>query len=265
MLWVSKIRHALKQNSFQLYQQPIIHVVKDSAIHPHYEILLRLKNNNGQIVTPDKFLGAAELYDLMPEIDDWVLRNTFTWMVENQRRVKTFSQIALNLSGQSISNKSFLDTVVRLLTETGVAAEKVCFEITETAAIANLELANKFIHVLKEMGCHFALDDFGSGMSSFAYLKNLPVDYLKIDGSYVRDLVNDPIDRAMVIAVNQIGHAMGIETIAEFVEDQATLGALAAVGVDFAQGNGIASPAPIEQLLVNEPNPLSSPHTNKRY
>jgi diguanylate cyclase (GGDEF)-like protein len=250
MLWVSRIRHALKEDSFQLYQQPIIHVVNDASNLAHYEILLRLVNEDGKIIEPATFLGAAELYGLMPEIDDWVLRNTFRWIVKNEQYSQPFSQIAINISGQSISNKIFLDKVVNLLTDSGVNATKVCFEITETSAIANLELAKNFIQALKEMGCHFALDDFGSGMSSFAYLKNLPVDYLKIDGSYVRDLVDDPIDRAMVIAVNQIGHAMGIETIAEFVENQTTLGALAAIGVDYAQGYGIAHPAPIDSLLT---------------
>jgi len=261
MLWVAQIREALKQNNFMLYQQPIVHVVKDTSIQPHYEILLRLSDDNGNLVTPLTFLGAAELYGLVTEIDNWVLKNTFAWMVENENNSQPFAQIAINLSGQSLSNKAFLDKVVTLISESGVNTEKVCFEITETTAIANLDLATKFIHVLKGMGCHFALDDFGSGMSSFSYLKNLPVDYLKIDGSYVCDLVNDPIDRAMVTAVNQIGHAMGIETIAEFVEDQATLGALAAIGVDFAQGYGIARPQPLNDLLLTAPTQIVSMNT----
>jgi len=264
MLWVAQIRHALKHDSFQLYQQPIVSVVHDSSTKPHYEILLRLTDDDGNLVTPLTFLGAAELYGLMPEIDDWVLRNTFAWMVENTKHCHPFSQIAINLSGQSISNKTFLDRVISQITETGVDPEEICFEITETTAIANLEFANKFIHVLKGMGCNFALDDFGSGMSSFAYLKNLPVDYLKIDGSYVQDLVNDPIDRAMVTAVNQIGHAMGIKTIAEFVEDQATMGALAAIGVDYAQGYGIARPEPLEKLSLAAPTPIDAKATRTR-
>jgi diguanylate cyclase (GGDEF)-like protein len=253
MLWVTQIRDALKNDNFQLYQQPIIHVMKDDKINPHYEILLRLVDEDGSCVTPMSFLGAAELYGLMPEIDSWVLQNVFNWIVDNEGNTQPYSNIAINLSGQSISHKTFLDKVVDLLTGSDVDPEKICFEITETTAIANLELAKKFIHVLKGMGCNFALDDFGSGMSSFSYLKNLPVDYLKIDGSYVRDLVNDPIDRAMVTAVNQIGHAMGIKTIAEFVEDQATIGALAAIGVDYAQGHGIARPAPLDNLLLSGP------------
>jgi len=262
MLWVSQIRQALKHNNINLYQQPIIPVIKDSSFKPHYEILIRLTDDDGNLITPITFLGAAELYGLMPDIDNWVLRNTFDWMVMNAASSKPFSQFSINLSGQSISNKTFLNKVIDLISDTGVNPESICFEITETVAIANLDLANKFIHVLKDMGCYFALDDFGSGMSSFSYLKNLPVDYLKIDGSYVRDLVNDPIDRAMVTAVNQIGHAMGIKTIAEFVEDQATLGALAAIGVDYAQGFGISRPEPMDKLLLVEADSIT---TNKVY
>ena len=149
--------------------------------------------------------------------------------------------------------------MIDLIDESSVDPENINFEITETAAIANLEDATRFIRILKGVGCKFSLDDFGSGMSSFQYLKNLPVDYLKIDGSYVRDLVREPVDRAMVEAVNQIGHAMGMKTIAECVEDQATLDALAVIGVDFAQGYGIAKSAPIENLSDSNLKPFRQP------
>ncbi len=155
-----------------------------------------------------------------------------------------------------MSSNAFLDEAIILLESSKFNLHQLCFEITETAAIADLDKATRFINVLKNMGCEFALDDFGSGMSSFAYLKNLPVNYLKIDGSYVRDVVKNPIDRSMVEAVNQIGHAMGMKTIAEFVEDEATLGALAVIGVDYAQGYGIAKPAPLENLSENNVTPL---------
>lgn len=250
MLWVSQIRQALEEDTFQLFQQLIAPVSQTESPKNHYEILLRINDGEGPLVSPTTFLGAAELYGLMQDIDEWVLKNTFEWMVKNKTVMESIDQMSINLSGQSLSSKNFLDTVISLLTETKVEPEKICFEITETVAIANFESAMKFIDVLKDMGCHFALDDFGSGMSSFSYLKNLNVDYLKIDGSYVRDLVNDPIDRSMVEAVNQIGHAMGIKTIAEFVEDQATLGALSVIGVDYAQGFGIAEPAPLDELTV---------------
>jgi diguanylate cyclase (GGDEF)-like protein len=253
MLWVTQIREALAQNKFRLFQQVIIPVSNDPSIKRRYEILLRVPDDNGNLVSPLRFLGAAELYGLMTEIDTWVLRQTFEWMVNNQNATMGFEHLAINLSGQSLSDKRFLDTVISLIDETGIDTTKICFEITETSAIANLERASKFIQLLKGMGCHIALDDFGSGMSSFAYLKNLPIDFLKIDGSYVRDIVNDPIDRALVEAVNQIGHAMGIKTIAEYAEDQATLGALSVIGVDFAQGYGIGKPEPLEKLVLTQP------------
>jgi EAL domain-containing protein (putative c-di-GMP-specific phosphodiesterase class I) len=194
-------------------------------------------------------MGAAEQFGLMTDIDQWVLRNALDWLSANGNNGKR--RLAVNLSGQSLSSPGFLESVTQVFETAQINAAQVCLEITETAAIANLENATRFITALKAMGCKFALDDFGSGMSSFAYLKNLPVNYLKIDGSYVRDLVRDPVDRSMVEAVNQIGHAMGMQTIAEFVEDQATLGALAVIGVDYAQGYAIARPEPLEELSTS--------------
>lgn len=209
----------------------------------------------GELIAPVQFMGAAEQFGLMLDIDKWVLRHAIDWL-STQTSAYQENRLAINLSGQSMSSKTFLDDVVTLLRASDVNLEQLCFEITETAAIADLDKATRFINALKNMGCEFALDDFGSGMSSFAYLKNLPVNYLKIDGSYVRDVVQNPIDRSMVEAVNQIGHAMGMKTIAEFVEDEATLGALAVIGVDYAQGYGIAKPAPLEDLSGNNITPL---------
>ncbi|GMQ87111.1 MAG: hypothetical protein BMS9Abin08_0309 [Gammaproteobacteria bacterium] len=247
MLWVNRIRQALNEDRFRLYQQAVITVGTSGSKAPHHEILLRMLDEDGKLLTPDMFLAAAEQFGLMPDIDRWVIRNTFQWLAENSGPSSAY-QLAINLSGQSLSSSGFLGFVIDLIDESSADPGNVYFEITETAAIANLEEATRIIRVLKEMGCKFALDDFGSGISSFQYLKNLPVDYLKIDGSYVRDLLHEPIDRAMVEAVNQIGHAMGMKTIAECVEDQATLDALAIIGVDFAQGFAIATPAPIENL-----------------
>ncbi|GMQ83533.1 MAG: hypothetical protein BMS9Abin06_0268 [Gammaproteobacteria bacterium] len=215
-------------------------------------------DEDGRLLTPDMFLATAEQFGLMPDIDRWVIRNTFQWLAENSGPSSGY-QLAINLSGQSLSSSGFLGFVIDLIDESSADPENVYFEITETAAIANLEDATRVISVLKGMGCKFSLDDFGSGMSSFQYLKNLPVDYLKIDGSYARDLVHEPIDRAMVEAVNQIGHAMGMKTIAECVEDQATLDALAIIGVDFAQGFAIAKPAPIENLDSSNTKPFRQP------
>ena len=196
-----------------------------------------------------KFIGAAELYGLMTKIDDWVVKNCFKWITNNKKAMQNIEQISINLSGQSLSSRQFLDTTTTLLETTKIDHSKICFEITETNAISNYERAIDFIYKIKSYGCKFALDDFGSGMSSFAYLKTLNVDYLKIDGSYVHNIVNNPIDRAMVEAVNKIGHAMEIETIAEYVENQDVLNMLAKIGVDYAQGYGISHPAPLDDLI----------------
>ena len=249
MLWVSQIRDALKNNSFALYQQKIIPANTSSPHKNHYEILLRIPDEDGILVSPVKFIGAAELYGLMTKIDEWVVKNCFNWMINNRKTMEDIEQISINLSGQSLSSKQFLNTVSALIEKTDIAHSKICFEITETNAISNYESALYFIYKIKSYGCKFALDDFGSGMSSFSYLKTLNVDYLKIDGSYVHNIINNPIDRAMVEAVNKIGHAMGIETIAEYVEDKDILNMLAEIGVDYAQGYGIAYPEPIDELI----------------
>ncbi len=259
MLWVNRIHQALKEDRFRLYQQAIIPIGANGSEAPHHEILLRMLDEDGKLLRPGVFLGAAEQFGLMPDIDRWVIRNTLQWLGENTGPALAGHQFAINLSGQSLSSRSFLDFVIDLVDESSVDPENINFEITETAAIANLEDATRFIRILKGVGCKFSLDDFGSGMSSFQYLKNLPVDYLKIDGSYVRDLVREPVDRAMVEAVNQIGHAMDMKTIAECVEDQATLDALAVIGVDFAQGYGIAKSAPIENLSGRNIKPFRQP------
>lgn len=249
MLWVSQIRHALKNDTFELYQQLIIPTNAESPLKKHYEILLRIPDEDGKLISPVKFISAAELYGLMTNIDEWVVKNCFNWMSKNKSTMKDIEQISINLSGQSLSSKPFLNTVIKLLESVEVAHEKICFEITETNAISNYESAIDFIYNLKSLGCKFALDDFGSGMSSFSYLKTLNVDYLKIDGSYVHNIVNNPIDRAMVEAVNKIGHAMNIKTIAEYVEDKEILHMLAEIGVDYAQGYGIDYPSPLDDLL----------------
>jgi EAL domain-containing protein (putative c-di-GMP-specific phosphodiesterase class I) len=194
--------------------------------------------NDGEIVMPDKFLPAAERYNLVGPLDRWVIRNSLEWYAENCSGCSAGKPVimAINLSGPSVADASLLDYIVNELERTEVPAGAVCFEITETAAIANLDAAKLFIHDLHKLGCRFALDDFGSGLSSFTYLKTLPVDYLKIDGSFVRDMVADPVDFAMVSSMHQLGKAMGIKTVAEFVENDKVLEKLAEIGVDYAQG-----------------------------
>jgi len=248
MQWVSRLRKAIDENRFCLYAQPIVPVARPDT-PAHYEILVRLRDEQGRLVPPNAFIPAAERYNLMPQIDRWVLRTTLGFL----RGLSDSSQVAINVSGQSLCDADFLRFAIDQINETGLDPRRICFEITETAAIAHLNLASRFISVLHGMGCSFSLDDFGSGLSSFAYLKNLKVDYLKIDGGFVKNMVDDPIDRAMVAAIHGVGQAMGIRTIAEFVETPEILAALAAIGVNYAQGYGIAKPLPIEECLPARP------------
>ncbi len=248
MQWVSRLQKALDDDSFLLYAQPIQSIV-NSEDKGHYEVLIRMiDENTGRIIPPGAFLPAAERFNLMPKIDRWVIGKIFELIGnERQRLVENKVGFAINLSGSSISDDDTLHFIGAKLHEHSIPAGMIGFEITETAAISNLASANYFIRTLKQDGCRFSLDDFGSGLSSFAYLKNLPVDYLKIDGAFVRDLVDDPIDLAMVEAINQIGHVMQLKTIAEFVENSDILEKLNSIGVDFAQGYGIGKP----QLLTD--------------
>jgi diguanylate cyclase (GGDEF)-like protein/PAS domain S-box-containing protein len=249
MQWVSRIRRAIDENRFTLYYQPIIPLNSSGGLEIHRELLIRLLDEEGKLVPPMAFIPAAERYNLMPDVDRWVIRNGFK-LLGAQCSGNCDWVCTINLSGQSLCDNTFLDFVIRQLDLSGVNPDRICFEITETAAVANLVKASHFISVLKGMGCRFALDDFGSGLSSFAYLKNLKVDYLKIDGSFVRDMMNDPIDHSLVEAINQIGHVIGIQTIAEFVENNDILEALRKLGVDYAQGYAIAKPAPLEEIVV---------------
>ncbi len=244
MQWVTRITQALEENRFCLYYQTIIPTTPTESSGEHYEVLLRLVDEMGKVVSPMAFIPAAERYNLMQAIDRWVIRTLFTTQGQHYREAGCNCLYAINLSGASINDEQFIEFLHEQFTLHQIPPALICFEITETVAIANLGKAAQFIRSLKELGCRFALDDFGSGMSSFVYLKNLPVDYLKIDGSFVKNIVDEPIDLAMVEAINQIGHVMGIKTIAEFVENQDILEKITALGVDYAQGYGIAKPRP---------------------
>jgi EAL domain-containing protein (putative c-di-GMP-specific phosphodiesterase class I) len=204
-----------------------------------------MRDETDAVIPPGAFLPAAERYGLMPLVDRWVIQRAFQWLSSHPSHLQDLEYCAINLSGTSISDERFLDFLVGQFSSLRIPAGKICFEITETAAIANLVKASNFISTLNEIGCSFALDDFGSGMSSFAYLKKLPVDFLKIEGMFVRDIGSDPVDFAMVKSINELGHAMGKRTIAEFVESREIMEKLLEIGVDYVQGYGIARPEPL--------------------
>ncbi len=252
MEWVAKINHALEENRLCLYFQTIIPLHGEHC-GEHYELLLRMLDNDGKLVPPGAFLPAAERYNLSVKLDRWVIDTALRWLSGNDDVSNNLGLCSINLSGPSLGDVKLLEMILQRLEHSKVPAEKICFEVTETAAIANLATATHFINTLGARGCQFALDDFGSGLSSFAYLKTLPVDYLKIDGVFVKDMADDPIDFAMVKSINEIGHVMGKKTIAEFVENESILKKLKEIGVDFAQGYGIAKPRPIETMCCGNP------------
>jgi len=246
MTMVSAVRQALTENRFELFAQPIVPTTEKDSFK-HYEILLRMKDTEGEYVLPFRFLPAAERYQLMSAVDRWVVHNSILYMVERKDN-QEFS-LAINLSGQSINEDSFLEFIIDEINKYGIDASRICFEITETAAVNNLSHAVAFIETLKQHNCKFALDDFGTGVSSFEYLKRLPVDYLKIDGAFVKQMDESNIDQAMVKAINEVADVMGMQTIAEFVENEAIYNLLNKIGVNFAQGYWISKPEPVEDII----------------
>ena len=240
MQWVLRINRALDDNRFQLWMQPIRRV--NSGEQDHGELLLRMLDEDGALVMPATFLPAAERFHLSTRIDRWVVKNAFRWLGGDDPRTVALRLCCINLSGLSLSDEAFLDFTVSELRRHGIAGERVCFEITETAAIGNLSGAIRFIRALKEEGVRFALDDFGSGLSSFAYLKTLPVDYLKIDGVFVKDIADNPIDYAMVKSIHEVARVMGKETVGEYVETGPVFDRLREIGVHYAQGYAVGRP-----------------------
>ncbi len=245
--WVGRIQSALRDDRFVLYAQ-LIQPLKPSSDKPHYEILVRMLDDDGSPIPPGKFLPAAENFYLMASLDYWVINQAFRQLAEHNRDGGG-CRISVNLSGQSLNDPTgFGAYIENKLEHYGLDARDVCFEITESAAIANIDDARAFIDQISSLGCPFSLDDFGTGLSSFAYLKSLKVDYLKIDGGFVRDILQDPVSESMVAAINQVGHAMKLETVAEFVENDAIRQKLARIGVDYGQGYGIGKPAPFDEI-----------------
>jgi diguanylate cyclase (GGDEF)-like protein/PAS domain S-box-containing protein len=245
MHWVSRLTRACDESRFELYYQPIVPIGATVNEREHFELMLRLRDDAGHIIAPAEFIPAAERYNIMPAIDRWVVRHALEQVVHrNGLGLKPYT-VAINLSGNSLNDEHFLEYLIAELTSRSLVPGTICFEITETAAIANLGNVVYFMRELKARGCHFALDDFGSGLSSFMYLKTLPVDYLKIDGQFIQNVACDPVDRSMVEAIGQVGRAMGIQTIAERVESEAVLLALARLGIGYAQGFYMAAPRTI--------------------
>ncbi len=245
---VAHLQNALEQDGFELVAQPIV-PLHDRAGSAYHEILLRMRGDDGETLRPSSFMSAAERYQLMSRLDRWVIDRAITLIARDGRDRGRF---AINLSGQSLGDDEFLDFVLARIDASALRPGTLCFEITETAAVANLERAKTFIGTLRARGCRFSLDDFGAGLSSFAYLRDFEVDALKIDGSFVRDVNTNRVSEAMVAAITQVARVMGLDTIAEYVNSAGVRGKVAELGVDFAQGFHIGEPMPLADTLAGD-------------
>ena len=251
MQWVNRINQALDEERLRLYFQEIIPISEHNNEGLHYELLIRMESDDGDILPPGAFLPAAERYGLVCKLDRWVIKTAFEWLRSNPQHVKLLSLCSINLSGQSLGDDELLAFIMQRFSETDIPPNKICFEITETAAIAKLSRASQWIQILRQRGCRFALDDFGSGLSSFGYLKSLPVDFLKIDGQFIKNMIDNPMDMVIVHSIHEIARVMGASTIAEFVESDAILEKLREIGIDYAQGYGISLPRPFEDTVID--------------
>jgi diguanylate cyclase (GGDEF)-like protein len=255
MHWVSRIQSALDENRFVLYAQEILPAAGRTR-NLHLEVLVRMLDSRGVPILPGRFLPAAERYRLIGQIDQWVIRNTFDRLAEHPERLDRIEMCSINLSGMSLDDPVVLELIAQGLEYTGgFPAHRICFEITETEAVTHLETAARFLKRLRALGCRFALDDFGSGVSSFGYLKSLDVDLIKIDGLFVRGVAHDPMDLAIVRSINDIAHEMGKLTVAEFVESREILHIVRRIGVDYVQGHAIGRAEPLSRFLER---PLAS-------
>jgi EAL domain-containing protein (putative c-di-GMP-specific phosphodiesterase class I) len=250
---VSDITDEIDDNRFILYCQPIVPLLASVSQKNHYEILIRKVSLDGEITLPTSFIPSAERYHLMPNIDRWVIKNTFA----AYRKLLDISSeqcdyiFSINLSGTSLGDKSLLGYIREQFAIYSIPPQRICFEITETAAIVNLKNTINLFSTLRKIGCKFALDDFGSGMSSFMYLKNFEVDYLKIDGTFVREMHENKIDHAMVRSIHSVAEAMNIETVAEFVENKEILRELQSIGVHYGQGHYLGEPVVLKKMIEN--------------
>ncbi|MEN8167211.1 MAG: EAL domain-containing protein, partial [Pseudomonadota bacterium] len=248
---VAGIEHALENNRIQLMAQ-LIEPLQDQGESSHYEILLRVVGKDDELQSPFQFIQAAEQYDLMRAVDRWVVNHFFAVVHEKMDQIEAIGGFSINLSSQTIADNEFKDYLKEQIESSPIPNEKLGFEITETAMLKDAHDAITFIEEIREMGCGFYLDDFGSGYASFSYLKDLPVDYVKIDGIFIKDLRTDHASKAMVTSVTDIAHFMGRKVVAEFVEDAETAEALKKIGVDFIQGYYIGRPSPLEDLFFSK-------------
>ena len=252
MQWVARLNAALEQDRFVLYYQPVIPCAKKTPGRKHLEILVRLIDHDGTIISPVSFLPAAEKYNLVTNIDRRVIEHSFKWLAENSGGNNQTITLSVNLSGQAIGSPDMLKFILDMAEATGAPPEQVIFEVTETAAIANITAATSFMLTLRGCGFRFSLDDFGSGLSSFTYLKKLPVNFLKIDGVFVRDIQSDPVDYAMVKSISELGHLLGKETIAKFVETIELSDELRKMGIDYVQGHAFGRPQPLNNFVQSQ-------------
>jgi EAL domain-containing protein (putative c-di-GMP-specific phosphodiesterase class I) len=247
--WLQRVQHALKENQFELYTQSVIATAGRVETGPAAELYLRMSDDSGKLVTPAQFLGAAERYQLMSHVDRWVVRAALASLASGTPHLPSGRCCGINLSGQTLGDEEFLEYVVDLLDHTGLDPGRICFEVSETAVMNNLDHARRFINVLHGIGCRFALDDFGSGIGSFSQLRRLSIDYLKVDGSFTRDVGHNSVSREMLAATIKLSQSLDFLVVAEQVEDQESFDALRELGVDFIQG-----------YIVERPHPLGRAH-----
>ncbi|MFD3319797.1 EAL domain-containing protein [Alteromonas macleodii] len=245
--WVSSINNALEEGRFELYYQSLRPLSKASDGH-YYEVLLRLREKDGKIVEPANFLPTAERFEMNVNVDKWVVTNTFKWLSENPEHLAELRRCSINLNCHSLADRDFTLFILNAFETFNIPYNKICFEVIESVAIIKMEDTLAFMRTFNRLGCSFALDDFGSGFSSYSYLKSLPVNQVKIDGMFIKDMLNDSVDTAMVASINDVAKAMGMQTVGEFVENEGTMAQLGKMGVDFAQGYSVAKPAPLREF-----------------
>lgn len=258
MQWATRIQQALDEDRFELYYQSIVPVDTYADGYHHFEVFVRMREHDNTIISPNVFIPAAERYGLMSHIDYWVIRRALAWLGEQQKEGDNYYSCSINLSGVSIGNEECLSLIKRQMNKNRILPYTVCFEITETAAMMDLQQSQWFIHQLKSLSCKIALDDFGSGLSSFGYLKELPVDYLKIDGLFIKELATNQLDKAIVASINTVAHEMQLKTVAEFVESHDIIGILQSLNIDFAQGYYFDKPVPLNVLKRDKEDSLTT-------